>query len=289
MDILGKARKLESSIARSIDRAAQRLLKSGGREPLEIMHAIVDAIEEEVQPAGRGARLFPFNRIKVSVVAAARDQRARFEAVFDGKPSLRERIQERLESAGCKVSELEVKVAYVTHARPDWPAADCRVEFGRVTAVDTAVQQPRPLPRRITLAIVAGAAEQPKYVFALTRIDLGRCPEVRDRSNRLIRTNQVAFADSDAPANQSVSRCHAHIEYAADVAQYRVYDDRSKQGTGVLRNGKTIAVPPGSRGVRLQSGDEIVLGEARVLFTHHWEAARLAKTVVSRQSLVRSR
>ena len=271
MDILGKARKLESSIARSIDRAAQRLLKSGGREPLEIMHAIVDAIEEEVQPAGRGARLFPFNRIKVSVVAAARDARARYEAVFNGKPSLRERILDRLESAGCEVSDLVVKVAYVVHAGPDWQTADCHVEFSRVAAMDIAVQQPRPVPCRITLTIVAGAAEQRKYAFTLTRIDLGRCSEVRDRSNRLIRTNHVAFADSDAPPNQSVSRCHAHIQYGADVRQYRVYDDRSRQGTGILRNGKTIVVPPGSHGVRLQSGDEIVLGEARVLFTHHQE------------------
>jgi hypothetical protein len=31
-----------------------------------------------------------------------------------------------------------------------------------------------------------------------------------------------------------------------------------------VRNGKTISVPAGSRGVRLQSGDEVVLGEARL-------------------------
>ena len=45
---------------------------------------------------------------------------------------------------------------------------------------------------------------------------------------------------------------------------YRVYDDRSAHGTGVLRNGRTITVTPGSRGIRLESGDEIVLGEARL-------------------------
>jgi FHA domain-containing protein len=82
----------------------------------------------------------------------------------------------------------------------------------------------------------------------------------------LLRTNHVAFADSGPPPNQTVSRCHAHIHYAAQLRQYRVYDDRSEHGTGVLRSGHTIAVPPGSRGVRLQSGDEIVLGEARVRF-----------------------
>jgi predicted component of type VI protein secretion system len=32
----------------------------------------------------------------------------------------------------------------------------------------------------------------------------------------------------------------------------------------VSRRGRTIPVPPGSRGVRLHSGDEITLGEARL-------------------------
>jgi hypothetical protein len=273
MDILGKARKLESRIARTVDRAAQGLLGSGRREPLEIMHVIVDAVEEEVQPAGRGAHVFPFNKVNVSVVAAAREGRARFEAVFNGQPSLRERIVERLESAGCEISDLVVKVAYVTHAKPDWPAADCHVEFDRMTAMAAPAQQSAPIPGRVTLTIVAGAAERSKYSFTLARIDLGRCAEARDRRNRLIRTNHVAFADSSAPPNQTVSRCHAHIHYAADVRHYRVYDDRSEQGTGVLRSGRTIAVPPGSHGVRLQSGDEIVLGEARVRFTEEMTSA----------------
>jgi hypothetical protein len=32
----------------------------------------------------------------------------------------------------------------------------------------------------------------------------------------------------------------------------------------VVRNGSTVAVPPGSLGVRLRTGDELVLGEARL-------------------------
>jgi KS-AT-KR-ACP domain-containing polyene macrolide polyketide synthase/pimaricinolide synthase PimS2/candicidin polyketide synthase FscD len=35
-------------------------------------------------------------------------------------------------------------------------------------------------------------------------------------------------------------------------------------GTSVDRNGSTVAVPSGSLGVRLQTGDELVLGEARL-------------------------
>lgn len=264
MDILGKARKLESRIARTADRAAQHVLKADGREPLEIMHGLVDAIEEEVQPAGRDTRVFPFNRIKVSVVAPTREARARFEAVFDGEPPLRQRIVERLESAGCDVSTLVVKVVFVSEAKPEWPAREYHVDFDRISVTAPPPEPVRPAIGRIRLVVVAGTAEQSHYSFAMARIDLGRCAEVRDQRRRLLRTNHVAFADTDAPPNRSVSRRHAHIRYAPDVREYRLYDDRSEQGTGVLRSGRTIAVPPGSRGIRLQSGDEIVLGEARL-------------------------
>jgi hypothetical protein len=46
--------------------------------------------------------------------------------------------------------------------------------------------------------------------------------------------------------------------------ELRLFDDRSAHGTSIVRNGKTISVPAGSKGVRLQSGDEVVLGDARL-------------------------
>jgi predicted component of type VI protein secretion system len=61
-----------------------------------------------------------------------------------------------------------------------------------------------------------------------------------------------------------VSRRHAHIDYSDGSGDYRIIDDRSAHGTSILRNGKTIDVPTGSRGIRLQSGDDIVLGDARL-------------------------
>ena len=265
VDILAKARKLESRIARTVDRATQHVLKPEASEPLEIMHAVVDAVEDEVQPAGRDTRVFPFNRIRVSVVAPTREARARIEAVFDGDPPLQQRILERLASAACEVATLLVKVVYVGEAKPEWSSRQFHVDFDRVAAVNlpAPVAAP-PAPSRIRLTVVAGTAEQSQYSFALARIDLGRCGEVRDRRHRLLRTNHVAFTDTDAPPNRSVSRRHAHIRFAADVRQYRLYDDGSEQGTGVLRSGKAIPVPPGSRGIRLQPGDEIVLGAARL-------------------------
>ncbi len=67
--------------------------------------------------------------------------------------------------------------------------------------------------------------------------------------------------EGETEANRSVSRKHAHIAYSRESREYRVRDDGSARGTAVLRQGQTIRVPQGSRGIRLESGDEIVLGE----------------------------
>ena len=96
----------------------------------------------------------------------------------------------------------------------------------------------------------------------LTRINLGRCGEVRDSHHRLIRTNHVAFADGAGDQNHTVSRRHAHIYHVPESGGYRLCDDGSAHGTSVIRHGQTIRVPTGSRGIRIQPGDHIVLGEA---------------------------
>src|SRR6185436_18213147 len=124
MDILAKARQLEARLARTVDRAAARVMPSGGREPLEIVHAVVETVEREVQPAGRGRHLFPFNRIQVLVVAPSKQARARFEATFAMEPTLAQRIHTRLETAGCAPTGLGVRVEYVETAGASWAAPD---------------------------------------------------------------------------------------------------------------------------------------------------------------------
>ena len=103
-------------------------------------------------------------------------------------------------------------------------------------------------PRELTISVVNGTAEQASYVFTLPRVNLGRCAEVRDTLSRLVRSNHVAFVDL-GNANPSVSRRHAHIEYVEGSRHYRIRDDRSEHGTSVVRNGRTVAVPAGSRGI----------------------------------------
>ena len=263
MDILAKARQLESKLARKVDRAAQQWSKSGPRGPLEIMHAILEAVEERVEPAGRSTHVFPFNTLRVSIVAGSPDARARFSGVFDGPPTLQERIRRTLRDLGCdQAANLQVRIAYLAQADPAWTCPEFHVEFSRGAASKPAALAPAPV-RGIELTITNGSGEQPAYAITLDRVNLGRCAEVRDSRNRLLRTNHVVFSDAAGAINDTVSRAHAHIDCFTN-GERRLFDDRSTHGTSIVRNGKTISVPAGSRGVRLQSGDEVVLGEARL-------------------------
>ena len=131
MDILAKARKLESHLARTVDRAAQQWSKSGPRGPLEVVHGILDAVDERIEPAGRGTQVFPFNKVKATIVAVSPDARARFAGVLDGSPTLQERIEGKLRDAGCDVPSLQVRVVYVAQADPGWTSPEFHVDFSR--------------------------------------------------------------------------------------------------------------------------------------------------------------
>jgi hypothetical protein len=272
MDIAGKARKLERRISRTVDAAVDEFMGRSATAPIEIVHAVLDRAEHEVQELGRGRRVFPFNHMKLAVVAGphAKEARARLAAVLDGPPSLSERLIERLRSAGCELAAIETVIEYVRRRGPDW-AGDFHIEFDRTPE---AVAAPPPAAAavveeipRIRLTVAKGSAEHRAYAFTGGRIDIGRRAEVVDQRQRLIRTNNVAFAEDGAEANQSVSRRHAHIEYSDRDRCYRIWDDRSAHGTNIVRGGRTIKVPAGARGTKLESGDEIALGQARLRVT----------------------
>jgi hypothetical protein len=269
MNILHKVRRLEAGMTRAVEKAAREWSRSGAHEPLEIAQAIVDAVGARLEPAARGRYVFPFNRIHVAIAAASKDDRARFAAVLESEPTLTERITARLRDAGCDTGSLQIAVGYVPRPGADWSATEFHIDFTRgapaVAApapAAAAISAPATSPRELTITVINGTADQASYVFTLPRVNLGRCAEVRDTLSRLVRSNHVAFVDL-GNANPSVSRRHAHIEYVEASRHYRIRDDRSAHGTSVVRNGRTVTVPAGSRGIRLESGDEIVLGEAR--------------------------
>jgi hypothetical protein len=265
MDLLRKAQHLETRISKAFDRAAHRVAGSEPLQPLEIVHRILDIVQSHVEPAGRGRRSFPFNRLRVTLAATTRHDRARLDAVLKGEPSLRDRIVQRLRTSGCDVTDLTITIAYAATHTEGWTHPQFHLEFDRVTQAARSAAAGVHGPG-VELAVTRGVAEKRHYSLQSSRIDLGRRAEVRNSRHRLIRTNHVAFLDDEQPdiTNQSVSRCHAHIAYDRVTSSYRVHDDGSAHGTVVVRGGRSIDVSSGSRGVRLMSGDELVLGEARL-------------------------
>ncbi len=120
MDIAGKARKLERRISRTVDAAVEEFVGRSATSPIEIVHAVLDRAEAEIQEIGRGRRVFPFNSVRVHVIAGGADKalRARFAAVLDGPPSLSDRVVERLRSAGCTVDKVETDNRVRSTPRP---------------------------------------------------------------------------------------------------------------------------------------------------------------------------
>ena len=115
------------------------------------------------------------------------------------------------------------------------------------------------------LKVIKGRATRKRLEVQAERINIGRHEEVSDRDRRLVRRNQCVFVEGE-PLSDTVSRAHAHIRCALG-GECRLRDDDSAYGTRIVRAGQTIEVlPTNTRGVRLQSGDELHLGRAIVRF-----------------------
>jgi pSer/pThr/pTyr-binding forkhead associated (FHA) protein len=80
-----------------------------------------------------------------------------------------------------------------------------------------------------------------------------------------VRRNDVAFLDSVDGVTETVGRAHACFRCDQERGEYQIFDDGSSNGTWIVRKGTTILVPPKDpRGVRVESGDEILFGRAAV-------------------------
>ena len=265
MKILDKAAKLEKALLERLGRRSDV-----PRHPIEIYRAILDDIEDALEPGTRDTRIFPYTTIEVVVATTDAHQRATAEAVFAEAPSLEERARTRLRSAGCgEVEGISARVTFVDAHAEEWSGRDYAIEFRRDAVA------PHPLKKvnkarvgrehELLLAVLTGTATKSRYVFKAPRVNLGRLSEVLDRQQRIVRQNQVAFADGEDDVSQSISRTHAHIAFDVASGDARLHDDGSTHGTRVVRAGRTINVPRGGgRGVKLQDGDEVLLGQAKL-------------------------
>jgi FHA domain len=254
-------------LERRIDEKLRGMLRSSSpdqkRELLEIHRGLLDDVAAHVDRLPRGKQVFPYTQLDVQILLPDPALRRSYEVVFVEADALARDIRLRLEDQRVELpARFVVKVELMTELPVDVAARGFDVHYSSIPT-----RQPSEEAMEVRLTVIAGSAEQQQLCLKKKRINLGRLVEVIDADGRLTRKNDVAFRD-DAPApNPSVSRAHAHIEFDPDKGVFRVFDDRSAHGTSVLRDGSVIPVPQGlSKGIALRHGDEIVLGQARLLF-----------------------
>jgi FHA domain len=268
MTLSKKARAAEAKVGRAIDSIVGRIVGPSPRQPLEVLHALLEHLERQVQPAARGTWTFPFNRLTIELAAPSRDAKARLTAVVGDAASLRARITDTLKPT-CRVGPIDVRLRFRAQPAAGWTTPEFNVVGERVDAAGalprTEVRPAAEPPPSLELTVASGIADRRRFTFTATRVDIGRGAEVLDAAQRLVRRNGVAFGEDACDENRTVSRRHAHVLYRPASREYRVYDDNSARGTHIVRDGVTIPVPPGTRGVRLQPGDELMVGQARLL------------------------
>lgn len=225
--------------------------------PLELLQAALDELEKKVQPSGRGSRVFPYNRIAVTVTQPGAD-RAAIDAVFG---QLEIRLRERLREVRCDLPptlETSIVVSDGDGGADPVLRVDCSNDATPVPA-----RSGRAVPE-LRLHIVKGQCERADYAFPGGAVSIGRGAEPADALGR-VRRNDIAFADERDGVSETVARAHARIEFDPIQRGYLLFNESSTNPTFLLRGGRSLRVAPRDRrGVRLASGDSIQLGRALV-------------------------
>lgn len=262
LDTLGRARRLAQTIASRIGNAINPPLSEDAK-PLDLQQAILEAIEARTQPMGGGRRQMPDGYVSVKVIAKdAADERA-MRLVLDG---VRELAVARLKELQCRLpNPFRVDVTYLRRRPASWPA-------GQPMAIEFEAQAPAgasaparaadPAQPDLILTIVRGRASAPSYTLREPAIRVGRSEAPVDDRGRA-RQNHVAFTEDDDPHSRTVGRGHCEIRYDAAAGEYKIFDERSANGTRIVRAGEVIEVPPQDPfGIAIRHGDEVQFGTA---------------------------
>lgn len=229
-------------------------------EPIFIANQICRAVEERIQVIQGGKKIFPFNRLTIHLACASREEENILSAAF-GDHQLQRHIQEflsRREAGNWR--ELRVAIETTVNPQADRSAKRFDIEY---------LKSNKTLPGAALVVIRGEALSDECLLRELTRI--GRTEEVLDLHGRLVRCNDLVFADKDDEVNLSVGRIQSRIEYDAARSQFIVFDENSRHGTAVEREGRMMAAT-GQRGIALRHGDIIHLGRARCRFEERDEA-----------------
>jgi hypothetical protein len=247
------------SLLRRIEKSLDQRLRSifsggrdepGAREAIELYRDAIEQVASRATVGKRGDRVFPFNLIAIELRAIDSERKAILETLF---AALKE---ERI----APPHDLTIAVRY-----PEEAPVEMRVICERAEKPAIVAEVIVPVPMRLTT--LAGVSSAANFALDRAHVNLGREREVLDAMGRAIRRNELFFKEDAHEANASVSRSHAHIDFDAASAEWRIYDDGSSLGTVLFRAGRRIDVPAhASRGVALRPGDEIYLGQVRLKF-----------------------
>jgi hypothetical protein len=203
--------------------------------------------------------------VKVKILAKdAADERA-LQLVLAG---LRDKVTARLRELQCEPPpEFAIDVAYVRRRPVSWDADQpIAIEYeadapaGSAPAIPAAKAEPPQPP--LVLTILRGRASAPSYTLCEPSIRVGRsAAPVDDRGHA--RQNHVVFTEDDDAHNRTVGRGHCEIRFNRAGGEYRIFDERSANGTRIIRDGHVIEVPPKDPfGIAIRTGDQLEFGTA---------------------------
>ncbi len=233
-------------------------------ELAEIRLAVLEEILKRGQRVG-GRVLFPFNLVRIYVRGVSEEEAAFLKSEFL-KGYFEQEIRKSLGRSRYRFPD-DLEVEFATAAdlpgeKEPWLSVGVESRPGKEGAA---------APRRTArLVVVRGTAPVAEILLNRERTNIGRSSEVY-RADGPSRRNDLAFTEE----NRTVSREHAHIMYSRKTGEYRLYNDRwyphdKKEpgdcGLWIIRDGLSREVRRNARGIRLQPGDEIQLGQALVRF-----------------------
>ena len=259
--LVERARTIGENVVDAVRRAVDPPLDADAR-PIDIKRAIVEAVEQQTEPAGGGRRVLPGDAVHVKVLAEDADARRALEAVL---ADVGETIAARLAELQCAVPRrFSADVTYARRPPADWqPEQRLAVTLVQSATTQPASEATTSLPS-LSIDVIRGQAAQAQFTFAVPVVRIGRSADPLDERGRP-RFNDVAFLEDDTPENKTVTRGHALIRYNTATSEYRLFDEGSANGTRVVRGGDVIDLPKRDPvGLALRSGDEVQLGKAAI-------------------------
>jgi hypothetical protein len=233
--------------------------------PAELLSGILTGVERGISVAPDGP-VFPYNRVVVDLKVESADRKAELRGTLD-RQQIAAAVTAHLERQ-CRIPpDLRVDLRLQT-ADVKTPTYD--IEFRNVRGhAEPRAATPAAKVAHLTRAGGSGA----EIALGEGTFNVGRVPEVHGRDGRLIRRNQIVL-EGDA-ASRTVSRAHARIQgtVADGGLACLLFDDGSRHGSTVVRDGRAHKVHRGTIGMKLLDGDEVYFGDVRLDFRLRVEPA----------------